>query len=144
MYYNSEIWHLPMLKSSLKQKLLRTSAKALRVAIKNPDYKQSFQSLHGTCTRATPEMLMKYKLALCLYKIYIENYNPIELTHLNFNQVLMRRQVHFKTLKSNTYKVGNNSLSNRLYHINDQIPLTWLNASSNTFKVKCKKMYLNY
>ena len=38
----------------------------------------------------------------------------------------------------------NNSLSNRLYHINDQIPLTWLNASSNTFKVNCKKMYLNY
>ena len=41
-------------------------------------------------------------------------------------------------------KVGNNSLSNRLYHINDQIPLTWLNASFSTFKVNCKKMYLNY
>ena len=93
------------------------------------------------CNRATPEMYMKYKLALCLYKLYNENYNSIEFTHLNFNQVLTRRQVLFKTLKS---KAGNNSLSNRLYHINEQIPLTWLNASASTFKVNYKKLYLNY
>ena len=43
----------------------------------------------------------------------------------------------------NIYKVGNNSLANRLYHINDQIPLTWLNASKHTFKVTCKRMFLH-
>ena len=143
LYYTAEIWHLPTLKTTLKQKLLSASAKALGVSTKAIDYNQSFISLHAMCNRATPETFIQYKSALCLYKLYNKNYNPIEFAHLNFNQVLMRRQVHFKMLKSNIYKVGNNSLANRLYHINDQIPLTWLNASFSTFKVNCKRIYLN-
>ena len=70
-------------------------------------------------------------------------YNSVEFTQLNFNQILTGRQVLFKTLKSNVYKVGINSLSNRLYYINDQIPLNLLNASISTFKIKCKEMNLN-
>ena len=31
LYYNSEIWHLPSLKPTLKQKLLSASARALKV-----------------------------------------------------------------------------------------------------------------
>ena len=89
-------------------------------------------------------MYMKYKLALCLFKLYNENYNPFEFLNSNINQVIMRRQINFKILKSNSYKVGNNSLSNRLYNINDEIPLSWLNASDDAFKVKCKRLYLNY
>ena len=70
LYYNSEIWHLPSLKSTLKQKLLSASAKALKVCWKSPSYYISFDSLHKISKRATPEQLMKYKLALSLHKLY--------------------------------------------------------------------------
>ena len=40
------------------------------------------------------------------------------------------------------HKVGINSLANRLYYINDQIPLDWLNVSIDRYKVKCKELYL--
>ena len=143
LYYNSEIWHLPTLKASLKQKLLSASAKAFRVCSKDIDYYQSFVSIHSVCKRATPEMLMKYKLAPCLFKLYNENYNSIKFTQLNFIQVLTGRQTLFTTLKNNKYKVGLNLLSNRLYYVNDEIPLEWLNNSLSTFKIKCKEMYLN-
>ena len=142
MYYNSEIWHIPTLKPTLKQKILSASAKALRVCTSYVDYGQSFVNLHRMCKRATPNTIMSYKLALCLHKLYNQNFNSIECTHLNFNQILTRRQTVFKTLKTNFYKVGMNSLSNRLAHINDKIPLLWLNMSMDTFKVHCKKMYL--
>ena len=87
--------------------------------------------------------MLLYKMALCLFKMYNENYNSIKFTQLNFNQVLTGRLTLFKTLKNNKYKVGLNLLSNRLYYINDEIPLEWLNNSLSTFKVKCKEMYLN-
>ena len=46
LYYNSEIWHLPTLKSTLKQNLLSASAKALRVCCGIVDYGLSYANLH--------------------------------------------------------------------------------------------------
>ena len=94
------------------------------------------------CNRATPESIMKYKLALSLHKLYNKDFNIIEFVHLNQSQILTSRQTVFKTLKSNVFKVGMNSLTNRLTHINNVIPLTWLNMSIDTFKVHCKKLFL--
>ena len=144
LYYNAEIWHLPTLKTTLKQKLLSASARALRVSTKVIDFYQSFNILHKSCKRALPEMFMKYKLALCLYKLYNESFNSIEFAQLNYKQVLTGRQVNFKILRNNAYKVGMNSLSNRLHCINDQIPLIWLNNSFSTYKTKCKKLFLSF
>ena len=144
LYYNAEIWQLPSLKSTLKQKLLSASARALRVSTKVIDFYQSFNMLHTSCKRALPEMFMKYKLALCLYKLYNESFNSIEFAQLNFNQVLTGRQENFKIIRNNVYKVGLNSLSNRLHFINDQIPLNWLNCSFGTYKIRCKSLFLSF
>ena len=102
----------------------------------------SFESIHNICNRATPEHLMKYKLALCLHKLFNTDYNPIEFALLNFNQVNASRQTTFKTIKSNRTKIGINSLTNRLNVINNMIPLDWLNLSIETSKVKCKKLWM--
>ena len=88
-------------------------------------------------------MYLKYKLALCLFKLYNVNFNSIEYAQLNFYQVLTGRQTHFKTLKNNAYKVGLNSFTNRLYFINDKIPLEWLNLTFGTYKMKCKKTFFS-
>ena len=58
-----------MLHSHNDLKKLKASAKALRVSTKVVDYRQSFNSLHAPCKRATPEMFLKYKMAICLYKL---------------------------------------------------------------------------
>ena len=100
--------------------------------------------LYQMCKRATTEMLMKYILALCLFKLYNKDFNPIEFTLLNFNQVLTGRQIPFITLKSNALRVGFNSLANRLYQINNTIPLSWLIMSVDMFKVNCKKQFLSF
>ena len=57
------------LKTTLKQSLLSTSAKALKVCCNNYEYDLSFINLHKSCKRATPEELMIYKLSLSLYKL---------------------------------------------------------------------------
>ena len=88
LYYNSEIWHLPTLKPSLKQKLLSASAKALKVCCRINDYMISFATIHTLCNCATPNQMLQYKLALCLFKLYNnDDYNPIEFLSLNCDQV---------------------------------------------------------
>ena len=52
------------------------------------------------------------------------------------------RQTMFKIMKNNNLKVGLNSLSNRLYILNEKIPLGWLAGGFETFKVKCKRLVL--
>ena len=38
--------------------------------------------------------------------------------------------------------IGLNALANRLFILNNKIPLEWLNLSYNSFKVKCKESLL--
>ena len=87
-------------------------------------------------------MIILYNMALCLFKLYNNHYNPFEFARLNFNQILTGRQTNFIALKSNAIKVGINCLANRLTIINNKIPLDWLNLSLETYKVKCKKLFL--
>ena len=123
LLYNSEIWHLPTLKPTLKQKLLSASVKALKLCLKINNNEISFVSIHAMANRATPEQMMKYKLALCLYKLYNNNYNTREFVLLNFNQTFNARQICFNITRSNNIRVGINSLANRLHSINCMIPL---------------------
>ena len=84
-------------------------------------------------------LIMKYKLAICLFKLYNMNYNVVEFCLLDFNQVITSHQMNFITIKNNRTKVGIKSLSNRLHSINNLIPLEWLNLSIGSFKINCKK-----
>ena len=102
----------------------------------------SFINLHKMYGRATPDQMMNYKMALSLFRIYNCNFNSIEFVALNFNQIFTSRQMNFITTKNNRKKVGLNCLANRLYYINGQIHLTWLNLSYTTYKVKCKNIFL--
>ena len=72
------------------------------------------------------------------FKLYNCNFNSIEFSSLNFNQILTSRQTTFKIVKSNSWRIKLNSLANRLHHINDIIPLQLLNLSIGSFKVKSR------
>ena len=103
---------------------------------------KSFKRLHEIAGRATPEKLMQHKLALSLYKLYSGEQNSLEFIALNFTQILTSRQITFMALNNNKLKVGLNALSNRFKILNNKIPLTWLNLSLDTYKIKCKLLFL--
>ena len=142
LYYNSEIWHLPNLKKELKKKLISISARAIKVAMYYPDSMISFENIHKMNQRATPETFMTYKCAIQLFKLYNANEHSLEWISLNENQILTTRQTNFMIMKTNNTKVGLNILTNRFHILNGLIPLSWLNFSLSTFKIKCKRLLL--
>ena len=75
-------------------------------------------------------------------KLYNENEHSFEWVNLNINQILTSRQTNFLIMKTNNNKVGLNILTNRLHILNGKIPLSWLNLTLSTFKVKCKQLLL--
>ena len=134
---------MPSLKQTLKLKLLSASAKALKICNTFANNSISFVNLHKISKRGTPDQMIQYKLAICLFKLYNNNFNSIEFAALNYNQILTSRQTKFITSKDNKTKVGMNSLSNRLFYINWLVPLEWLNLSIGGYIVKCKELFLN-
>ena len=142
LYYNSEIWHLPSLKTELKAKLMSISAKAIKTSMFHPDPLTSNVNIHRINNRATPEAFMKYKIALQLHKVY-NTYDPsLDWISLNFDQILTTRQSTFALIKSNKTRVGLNTLTNRFSILNGKIPLQWLNQTFRIFKIKCKRLFL--
>ena len=143
LYYNSENWHLHSLKGTLKQKLLSTSAKAIKMCVKYCTNDVSFYELHKKFNRATPENYLLYKHALALFKLLTNENFTTEWVALNFNQILTSRQTLFMSLRANKRKVGLNALANRAFILNNRIPLTWFSMSIDTFKIHCKRELLD-
>ena len=142
LYYNSEIWHIPSLKCNLKSRILSSSAKAIKMCVKHCTNDVSFIRIHEIFNRATPENFLLYKHAISLFKLYNSDTFTDDWVLLNFNQILTSRQTDFISLRSNRTKVGLNALANRLFILNNRIPLQWLNMSISSYKVHCKKEFL--
>ena len=99
LYYNSEIWHISSLKSTLKQKLLSSSAKAIKACSKFDTSHLSFNKIHEMYKRGTPEKYLLYKHALTLHKLINSNDHNIEFVALNLNVIFTSRQTNFLTRK---------------------------------------------
>ena len=117
LYYNSEIWHLQSLKINLKQKLLSSSAKAIKMCLKFCANNVSFVRLHEMSNRSLPETFLLYRDALLRYKLIISPFPTNEWVHLNFNQIFTSRQKNFMATKNNHKRVGLNAFANRVYNI---------------------------
>ena len=144
LYYNSEIWHINSLHSNLKQKLLASSAKAIKTCLKYCSNEYSYVKLHEMCHRATPEKYLLYKHALWTFKLFNETpIHTLEWTYLNTNIILTSRQTTFKTSTDNLRRVGLNALANRVTVINNTIPLKWFNLCYESYKIKCKEKFVS-
>ena len=66
----------------------------------------------------------------------------LEWSALNFNLIITSRQTMFITGKNNKKRIGLNALANRLFVVNNLIPLTWLNMTIETFKIHCKRKFI--
>ena len=109
---------------------------------RNPNTFESFNDIHVSCKRATPNQMIVYKHAILTHKLYNLEQPRADWIDLNFNQTFTSRQKTFQVIKNNNYKVGNNLLSSRLSIVNNLIDLNDLNLSINAFKIKYKKLLL--
>jgi hypothetical protein len=83
-----------------------------------PDPMISFLQLHRTSSRATPDMIGKYRLALQLYKTFNNKLPEKEWLDLNFEQTNARRQTEFNILRSNRLQIGMNTFANKFHELN--------------------------
>ena len=49
---------------------------------------------------------------------------------------------YLRIAKHNRLRLGFNTISNRLWYLNDKIQLDWLNLSFETFKIKMKELFI--
>ena len=142
LYYGSEIWHIPTLNYQCKRMLLSASANALKLCSLYYDPSISYVDLHLLYKRALPNNYCLYRHCLLLFKVFNSSIPKKDWLDLNFRMINTSRQTHFEISNSSSYKVGNNILSNRLSCISKKITLDMLNLPIETFKIKCKSMFL--
>ena len=87
---------------------------------------------------------MEYKHSLLLYKIYNDNFYAKDWLSLHFQQTFNARESNVKLIDTSRLKIGKNIMINRLRVVNGKICYDWLNLSFDTYKFKCKKLFLWY
>ena len=142
LYYGSDIWNIPCLNANLKQRLLSTSAQALKICTPSYHDRMSFLELHRLNNRATPTQMCDYKHALQLYNLIHQEIPKADWVDLNFQQVFGCRVGTFNFTRTNNYKVGLNLMCNRFHNINNRVKYEWMEGGFESYKIKCKNMFL--
>ena len=142
LYFGSEIWHIPTLNFNCKKLLMSASANALKLCNIHYDPYVSYVDLHKLHKRALPNKFCLYRHCLLLYKVFNNEIPRNDWLDLNFKMINTSRQIFFEISNTAGYRVGNNILSNRLSCINKRITLDMLNLKVDSFKIRCKEMFL--
>ena len=131
-----------MLDSRSKKQLLAASAIALKLCETQYDNMMGYERLHEIHKRGTPVKMMKYRLAIQLFKLYNSRTETQDWIDLNFQQNFNERMTKVQINDVSSLRIGRNSLMNRLNCINNTIDYSWLNKSIDTFKIQCKLTFL--
>jgi hypothetical protein len=143
LYYGSEIWHLPKLSAELKKKLKRTSANALKIYLDQVTPFTTHTEIHLMAQRSPPENYCLYKHAILMYKLFNDCIPALEHLHLNFQLADNERSEFLNFTRNDNFRVGANILINRFTELNGLINKNWLLLSLNSYKIKCKSIFLN-
>ena len=103
----------------------------------------SYKTTHTMQQRATPDMMMKRKLPIQLYKLYNSENENDDWVDLHFQQNFNERNPRVQIIDCSRIRVGKNILNNKLSVISNQIEYDWLNLSHLTFKLRSKELFLN-
>ena len=124
------------------KKLKLASANAIRSCDKTLTIFDTHTHIHSISGRALPDQMINYKHAIQMYKLFNQCQPDSEFMHMNFQFNQNPRIKHANFFTRQNYHIGQNILLNRLAHLNDKIERTWLDQSLNTFKIKCKQLFL--
>ena len=142
LYYNSEIWLSPLLKSDSKQLLLSASANALRSCMPLKNRFISFEDIHKNFGQPTPMSIGLYKLSLLLYKTFNSKDLNNDWLDLSEQIIVTGRQNRFSCFKNNNYKIGMNKQSNKFFFLKNRIDLDLFDLSLPVFKIMMKKEFM--
>jgi hypothetical protein len=137
LYYASNVWLTPSLNAKLKSKLFSSSGKILSTIEVN-----SYKNLHKKFTRATPDMWLKYELAISLYDLNVTKLPLSDWQLLQINTLQNRRSTKLHFTATNKLRCGLNILPNRFKTITNRIDTNWLTLTKETYKQKCKKEFI--
>ena len=89
---------------------------------------------------------MYYQSALQLHKVLNSSFVLCTTEHVRIlsNIVCPRRQLKFEILRDNAVKIGMNTSSNKLYHLNKLIGYDFLNLGFVHFKKLMKIQFLKF
>ena len=137
LYYASNVWLTPSLNAKLKSNLYSASGKILSTIEVN-----SYRNLHKKFTRATPDMWLKYELAISLYDLNVTKLPLSDWQLLQINTLQNRRSTKLHFTATNKLRCGLNILPNRFKTITNRIDTSWLTLTKETYKQKCKKEFI--
>ena len=92
--------------------------------------------------RALPEQMCLYRHAVTMYKLFNNMICENEFIQLNFQLYANERTRKLTFTKMQRYDVGKNILLNRFHDLNNKIDKDWLNVSLETYKTRCKLLFL--
>jgi hypothetical protein len=143
LYYGAKVWHLPNLSLPLKKSLKKASANALRMCTNAVNIFSTHTEIHKATNRSTPDELTMYRHAILMYKLF-NNLEPMnEHLHANFQLVDNPRSNKIVFHRLQSLDCGKNILLNRFVELNDMIEKDWLKLLIDSFKIKCKALFLN-
>ena len=142
LYYGAEVWLIPSLTLQLKKNLKFASANALRVCLPHRTIFNTHTEIHTMAERALPEQMCLYKHAITLYKLFKSQCPENDFISLNFQLIDNPRSTKLAFTKRLNYEVGKNILLNRMYELNNKIEKSWLNLGIDSYKIKCKFLFL--
>ena len=142
LYYGAEIWHLPGLTRDLQKKLKYASANALKLCTPGLTAMNTHTEIHKMADRALPEMMCLYRHAVTMFKLFNGIICDNEFIELNFQLYDNERNRKLTFTKNQRYDVGKNILLNRFCELNNMIAKDWLSLSLDTYKTKCKTLFL--
>ena len=122
--------------------LLSASANAIKLCLSNLPPNTSHDTIHKLAKRGTPSQMSQYKHAIQLYKLHNSTSMTDDWISLNTQQYFNGRNNKFQVFNMSNYKVGRNLMVNRFKTLNNKIDYLWFNESFNSFKIKCKTLFL--
>ncbi len=79
-----------------------------------------------------------------MYKLFNDCVPALEHLHLNFQLADNERSEFLNFTRNDKFRVGANILINRLTELNGLINKNWLLLSLDSYKIKCKSIFLNF
>ena len=83
-----------------------------------------------------------FRHAILIYKLFNEIMGKNEFVLLNFQLFDNVKSTKLVFIKRQNFDIGKNILLNRLHELNNKIEKQWLELSLETFKIKCKNLFL--
>ena len=142
LYYGSEVWHIPGRTMTQNKKLKLASANAIRSCDKSLTIFHTHTQIHSKAKRALPDQILNYKHAISMFILFNHCQPETEFVQMNFQLNQNQRLNHANFFSRQNYESGKNILLNRLTHLNGKIEKSWLELSLNSFKVRCKQLFL--